>query len=233
MTDADSGGIGAVEATATRHHIGEPRWAMAIAVLACEFLHATLPLSVRSIGAVWVYPTVVIGLLLVLIIGDPGRIDKRDPWLRIVTGALITFITIINAQSAVHLVRLIIINAKLGTGERLLGSGAAIWLINVIAFGLWYWDLDQGGAAARANHTTKLPAFIFPEMTNPELVRPGWYPELIDYMHTSFATATSFGPSDVSAIKHWSKLLMMLESAVSLLLAVLVVARAVNLLPGS
>ena len=63
---------------AAAHHIGEPRWAMAIAVIAAEVLHATLPSTVRSIGPVWIYPTVVIGLLLVLVIGDPGRIDKRD-----------------------------------------------------------------------------------------------------------------------------------------------------------
>jgi hypothetical protein len=231
VVDGESTGPGATDATAAAHHIGEPRWAMAIAVIAAEVLHATLPPSVRSIGAAWIYPTVVIGLLLVLVIGDPGRIDKRDAWLRVVNGLLIAFISIVNAGSAIHLVRLIIINAKLGSGDRLLGSGAAIWLINVIAFGLWYWDLDQGGPAERANRTSKLPAFVFPEMANPELVPAGWYPALIDYLHMSFATATSLGPSDVSAIKHWSKLLMTAEAAVSLMLGVLVIARAVNLLP--
>jgi hypothetical protein len=213
------------------HHRGEPRWAMAATVVAAEVLHATLPTQIRSLGWIWVYPTVVLGLLLVLVIGDPGRIDKRDPWLRVVTGALISFITIINAISAIHLVRLIIINARLGGGDRLLGSGAAIWLINVIAFGLWYWDLDQGGAAERATGTVRLPAFLFPEMTVPELVKPDWYPTMLDYLHLSFATSTSLSPTDVSGIKHWSKLLMMFEWGVSLLLAVLVIARAVNLLP--
>jgi hypothetical protein len=32
----------------------------------------------------------------------------------------------------------------------LLAACAAIWLTSVIAFALWYWDLDRGGAAARA-----------------------------------------------------------------------------------
>jgi len=214
-------------------HRGEPRWAMAAAVVIAALLHATLPSQIRAVGQVWVYPTVVIGLLAVLVVGDPGRIDKRDPWLRAVTGLLIAFITIVNALSAVHLVDLIISNAdkQLGSADRLLGSGAAIWLINVIAFGLWYWDLDQGGAAERVSGTARLPAFIFPETTNPELVRSGWYPELIDYLHMSFGTSTALGPSDVSAIKHWSKIMMTFQSAVSLLLAVLIIARAINLLP--
>jgi hypothetical protein len=227
---AATSGDGALPAT-EHHHIGEPRWAMAAAVVTAEVLHATLPASIRAVGWVWVYPTVVLGLLLVLVIGDPGRIDKRDVWLRVVTGALIGFITVVNAFSAIHLVQLIISNAKIGSADRLLGSGAAIWSINVIAFGLWYWDLDQGGAAERAIGTTKLPAFLFPELTNPEVVKPGWYPTMIDYLHMSFGTSTAFSPTDVSAVKHWSKVMMTSQSAVSLLLAVLIIARAINLLP--
>jgi len=232
---ADDGGVaGAGEGLPSRgSHRGEPRWAMAATVVMAALLHATLPPQIRAVGQVWVYPTTVLGLLAVLVIGDPGRIDKRDRWLRAVTGLLIGFITIVNAASAVHLVDLIISNAdkQIGSADRLLGSGAAIWLINVIAFGLWYWDLDQGGAAERVAGTSRLPAFVFPESSSPELVRSGWYPELIDYLHMSFGTSTALGPSDVSAIKHWSKIMMTFQSAVSLLLAVLIIARAINLLP--
>lgn len=205
---------------------------MVAAVLAAELLHSTLPSQIRAVGQVWIYPAIGVGLLLVLAIGDPGRIDNRALWLRVVTSLLIASITLANAFNAIHLVQLITANAKLGSANELLGSGAAIWLVNVIAFGLWYWDLDQGGAAVRATGTTKLPAFLFPEMTNTEFVREGWYASLIDYLHMSFAVATAFSPTDVSAIKHWSKMLMTFESAVSLLLAVLVVARAINILPS-
>jgi hypothetical protein len=123
----------------------------------------------------------------------------------------------------------------LGTSEFdnatvLLASGAALWLTNVIAFALWYWDLDGGGAAARANSPGSRPAFVFPEMNNQEYVQAGWYPRFIDYLHLSFTTATAFSPTDVSAIRSWAKLLMMVEEAMSLVIALLVVARAVNIL---
>ncbi len=103
-------------------------------------------------------------------------------------------------------------------------------MTNVIAFGLWYWDLDRGGAAARAHESGVSPAFVFPEMSNPELVRQGWYPSFVDYLHLSFNTAMAFSPTDVSAIKPWAKLMMMAEEAVSLVVGILVVARAVNIL---
>ena len=74
------------------------------------------------------------------------------------------------------------------------------------------------------------PALIFPEMVHTEHVEAGWSPVFVDYLHFSFATATAFSPTDVSAVKTWAKLMMMAESAVSLVVGILVVARAVNIL---
>lgn len=34
-------------------HRGEPRWAMAVAMLMAEALHATLLPSIRTVGQVW------------------------------------------------------------------------------------------------------------------------------------------------------------------------------------
>ena len=99
----------------------------------------------------------------------------------------------------------------------------------MIAFGLWYWDLDRGGAAARV-HGAGEPAFIFPEMANSQYVAADWYPKFIDYLHLSFTSGTAFSPTDVSAVRPWAKVLTMTEEAISLAVAVLVVARAVNIL---
>ena len=96
---------------------------------------------------------------------------------------------------------------------------------------MMYWDLDGGGAAARAagSHTTG-PAFVFPEMTMPKYVPVSWYPTFADYLALSFNTALAFSPTDVSAVRVWAKLMMIFESIVSLALAALVIARAINIL---
>jgi hypothetical protein len=149
----------------------------------------------------------------------------------VLTGTLIGLISAVNASAAVRLVAGIIGNARFSNNANiLLASGGAIWLTNVIAFGLWYWDLDRGGAAARALGTASGPAFVFPEMTNAEHVPAGWYPKFVDYLHLSFSTATAFSPTDVSAIKPWAKLMMMAEEIVSLVVGLLVIARAVNVI---
>jgi hypothetical protein len=205
---------------------------MALAVLVAGGLRAVLPPELRAGDARWVFVVVVlVPLLAVMVIGDPGRIDRDSTWLRVLTGTLIGLISAVNASAAVRLVAGIIGNASFTHDANiLLASGGAIWLTNVIAFGLWYWDLDRGGAAARARGDDRLPAFVFPEMTNPQYVPAGWYPKFMDYLHVSFTTATAFSPTDVSAIKSWAKLMMMAEEAISLVVAVLVVSRAVNIL---
>jgi hypothetical protein len=204
---------------------------MALAVLAAGGLRAVLPPALRNGDTRWAFVAVVVVLLGILVIGDPGRIDRDSTWLRIMTGTLIGLISAVNAAAAVRLVAGIIGAAKFSTDANvLLGSGGAIWLSNVITFGLWYWDLDRGGAAARARGSSRQPAFVFPEMANAQYVAPGWYPKFIDYLHLSFTTATAFSPTDVSAIKPWAKIMMMTEEAISLLVAVLVVSRAVNIL---
>jgi hypothetical protein len=210
--------------------VGEPRWPMALAVVAAGALHATLPRQLRVVDVPWLIPAFILALLGALTIADPGRIDRQSSWLRAMTDVLIAFITVVNGWAAVKLVAGILRTTQFDNATVLLASGAALWLTNVIAFALWYWDLDGGGAAARASRSGPRPAFVFPEMNDQESVRAGWYPKFIDYLHLSFTAATAFSPTDVSAIRSWAKLLMMAEEAISLVVALLVVARAVNIL---
>ncbi|MBK9739681.1 MAG: DUF1345 domain-containing protein [Actinobacteria bacterium] len=208
---------------------GERRWPMALAVVAAAVLHALLPEPLKLQQSSWL-PWIVMGILVVLILGDPGRIDRRERWLRVVTGVLFGIITIVNAYSAVQLVVGILDNATFTQPQELLLAGGSVWLTNVIAFALWFWNLDRGGAAERANRTGRQPALIFPEMQHSEHVRADWYPQFVDYLAFSFATATAFSPTDVSAVKPWAKAMMVCESLLSLALAALVIARAVNVL---
>jgi hypothetical protein len=204
---------------------------MALAVLAAGGLRAALPSQLRNGDTRWAFIVVVFALLAVLVVGDPGRIDRDSTWLRVLTGSLIGLISAVNAAAAARLVAGIIGAVKFSADANLLlASGGAIWLSNVITFGLWYWDLDRGGAAARARGSGPRPAFVFPEMVNTEYVGPGWYPKFLDYLNLSFTTAMAFSPTDVSAIKPWAKLMMMAEEVISLLVAILVVSRAVNIL---
>ena len=194
-------------------------------------LHAALPERYLVVSG-WVVTVVLFALLALLIGGDPGRIDRQKTWLRVVTRLLIAFITLANLLAAVRLVSDILTGDKLFADNAvgLLAVGGVIWLTNVIAFGLWYWALDRGGAAARAHRPVRDVAFVFPEMQHTEYTTTAWVPQFIDYLSLAFWTATALSPTDTSAIRPWAKLLMMLEAAGSIALAALVIARAVNIL---
>jgi len=210
---------------------GEHWWPVAVAIIVVAVLHVALPARYR-VHPTWLFPTVVVVLLAALVIGDPGRIDRQKTWMRIATGAVIAVITLANLLGAVRLVVEILTNNKLFANQPggLLAAGAVIWATNVIAFGLWYWDLDRGGAAARAHRPYDNPAFVFPEMQNAGYAPPDWVPRFVDYLALAFWTATAISPTDISAIRPWAKLLMMLEASGSIVLAALVIARAINVL---
>jgi hypothetical protein len=117
------------------------------------------------------------------------------------------------------------------TGRQLLFSGGAVWLTNVVAFGLAYWELDCGGPVARALATARRkPDFQFPQDENPELAREGWSPRLLDYFYVSLTNSIAFSPTDAMPLTRPAKTLMAAGSTLSAITVLLVAARAVNIL---
>jgi uncharacterized membrane protein len=208
---------------------GEPRWPALLAVLVAIALQLILPESlIRGLGNRGLIPSLEGLLLLVLLIANPGRISPEQSRLRIIGVALIALITIANMVSLVELIHALLYGTRAG-GRPLVYASVPIWLTNVIAFGLWYWELDRGGPAARQQPEHRGPDFLFPQMSTPGS-SPGWAPHFLDYLYTSFTNATAFSPTDTMPLTTWAKLLMMLQSFASLVTVAVVVSRAVNIL---
>jgi len=77
---------------------------MALAVLGGGALPPSCRTSSRPEDARWFLGLVPVALLAVLIVGDPGRIDRDSTWLRVMTGTLIGVISLVNAIAVVRLV---------------------------------------------------------------------------------------------------------------------------------
>ncbi len=135
----------------------------------------------------------------------------------------ILLLALISAFNLISLV--VVISALFGglhiDGRELLISSVAIYLTNIIVFGLWYWELD--------NTRLSTADFLFAQQTN-QKVDPGWKPTFFDYLYISITNATAFSPTDTMPLTHRAKLLMSVQSIVSLVTVALVVARAVNIL---
>ena len=208
---------------------GERRWPMAAAVLAAVILQVGTPHRGRVPGW-WVFPILELVLLVFLVVVDPGRIDSRARFTRRLTIGLIALMSGATLAQVGVLIYDIIEGLPGISATDLLGRGAAVWFNNVIVFSLWYWELDRGGPAERAVGADVPPSFAFPENATPELVSEGWVPTYPDYLYLAYTNATAFSPTDTLPVRMWAKMTMMLQSTVSLVVAILVVARAINIL---
>lgn len=208
---------------------GEQRLGAAAAVLALIALQYFAPRS-YAFQPAWVIPVLELAILVVLVIANPFRINRESSILRILALLLVSIATFATGWSVVKLSYDMVTGAnKIGAVE-LVGNGAAIWLTNVIVFGLWYWEFDRGGPAARAIGRQDYPDFLFPQMATPGLAEHDWEPEFPDYLYVSFTNAASFASADAVPLSRWAKMAMLFQSAISLVTVVLVIARAVNVL---
>ena len=207
----------------------EHRWPASLAVLVAILLQVALPDRVtHGLGPRWLIPTLEGALLVALVISNPGRINRESSVLRGMSLVLIALISLANVVALGELVKDLLEHTSAG-GRSLVFASVPIWLTNVIVFGLWYWELDRGGVAARLRPNHRRPDFLFPQMSTPGAA-PGWTPDFLDYLYTSFTNATAFSPTDTMPMTAWAKLLMMLQSLASLLTVALVISRAVNIL---
>ena len=204
---------------------------MAAAVLVAIILQSTAPENGRLVPW-WIVPAIELLLLAVAMVRDPGRIDRRGPGSQRATIALAAAMTIATVVGIAVLIVDILDTNLIVTANSILGRGAALWVTNVIAFSFWYWIFDRGGPGERAAGSAIAPSFAFPENATPELAPDGWQPRYHDYLYLSFTNATAFSPTDTLPVQAWAKMAMLAESVLSLITAIMVIARAINGLPG-
>lgn len=212
----------------------EPRWPAVVAVLAISAIHYALP-NRLTLGGAWALPSVAVPLLI------PTSILHRlgnHNWNRVfgisVSAVVTGFVLVAVARVVGEMLQ-----AHQQTHEeavKILQSAALLWLANVLVFALWYWRLDAGGPHQRdlaGEHVNG--GFLFPQMvlSDEQRIETGnvnWSPGFVDYLFLAFNTSTALSPADTPALAQWAKLLMMLQSLISLSIIVLMAARAVNTL---
>jgi uncharacterized membrane protein len=143
--------------------------------------------------------------------------------------ATIGIVSAANAASIILLVHLLINGARATEPSTLLRAALHMWVVNVLLFALWFWQLDGGGPVARPACPPTARDFLFPQQQEPALADSGWRPLFLDYLYVSFTNGTAFSPTDTMPLSRWAKMLMLVQSAISLVLAVMVVAPAVNI----
>src|SRR5258706_9517994 len=209
----------------------EPRWPAGVAVVAIGGLFAALPPSLNLAGPRWLLLVIVILLMIPTVISHRVGHHFLNQILGYILNGVVTL-----AMIASLVLLLWAVTSHTIEPQQLLRSAAALWFSNIIIFASWYWRLDAGGPHERSR-TPGHPdgAFLFPQMTmdaptDPDAGAHDWEPHFIDYLFLAFNTSTAFSPTDVPVLSRWAKILMMIQSLISLLVIALLAGRAVNIL---
>ncbi|HET6297832.1 MAG TPA: hypothetical protein VFG33_30910 [Kribbella sp.] len=214
--------------TSTRH---TRRWPASLAVLAVLGLQLAVPAAVVPLPR-WVLPALGAALLVPLVWMNPFHLRRDEPWLRWVEVALLAVLVGINALYLVGLI-FFLTSGQANDGAVLVKAAVLIWTTNVVAFGVWFWEVDRGGPFARApehEHEEERPDLLFPQMTSDVPGWAGWLPGFTDYLYVAFTNATAFSPTDTMPLTARLKILMAIQSIIALLTVAVVAARAVNVL---
>jgi hypothetical protein len=208
----------------------EHRWPVGLAILAVLALLTAMP------GRIMLLPGWAPFAGAIMMLGamtSAGLTRGRPRWLLIERWITLLFVALAGTAMLAtlsFLVRAMVFRPGDISGLQLLASSVAVWVTNVLLFSLLYWQIDRGGPGARGGGTSARPDWLFPQVSAPESAPPGWRPTFVDYLFLGYSTATAFSTTEVAPMTSRAKLLMMLESTISLITLVLVASRAINIL---
>ena len=204
----------------------EHKFPVLFTILGAFALYLLLPEEI-SLFPRWVVPAVGAVVLIPLVIMNPRRVSRETAWSRWVGIGFAVALALVN-QVYVVIIVMQLVTGKVD-GPSILLTAFAVWITNVIAFSLVYWELDQGGPYARRIEGVRDDApqdFRFPQQEDGS----SWDPVFFDYAYFSLSNMMAFSPTDTMPLTLRAKGLMAYQALTGFVLLALVISRAVNIL---
>ena len=211
------------------HVAHDPVWPVQFAVLVAMGLQLALP-DTFSVGTRYAIPLAELLLLGLLSYTTPRQRVFKSRIRRLNVFLLIGLTAAANAYSLAVITNHLLSGGYLSNGRALILSAINIFLTNIIVFGLWYWEMDGGGPGERQHIAKYDQDFLFPQHRHEDYKHPDWKPMFLDYLYVAATNAMTFGPADTKPLSRRAKMLMLLQSMISLVVVALVAARAVGIL---
>jgi hypothetical protein len=183
-----------------------------------------------TLGPRWVIPAIELAVLFTLVVVGPTHLNRESRDFRVVALTLIAILTAADGVTLGLLMHHLLRSGDNTNGRTLIFSAVAVWVTAVVAFGLWFWEIDRGGPLKRCYDDHPAPDFLFTQMGSPGSTKEHWTPKFIDYLYISLTNSTAFSPTDTLPLTKRAKSLMAVQSIVQLSTVVVVGARAVNIL---
>ena len=116
--------------------------------------------------------------------------------------------------------------------KSLLGDVVLMVVTNILIFSVWYWIIDPPGIDETKRDDAPWD-FLFPQRGASLPHYESWVPRYTDYLYLAFTTSFAFSPTDTLPLTRRAKILMLLQSAISIITLTAIASSAVSLLAGS
>lgn len=172
--------------------------------------------------AIWIGRIVIVSASVLAVIGRSHDLY----WLFFIT---IGLVTIAVALEVVVMIWTFATPISIG-GIDQLRDGIVLWSMNTLVFASWYWLVDTHALHPEAAKPGARRDLLFPQEASSLPGWEGWHPNAVDYLFVAFSTSTAFSSTDTVFLTRRAKVLMMWQAGVTLTIATIIVARAVNAL---
>lgn len=128
-----------------------------------------------------------------------------------------------------------LVDALLGISSQAIGALLVDVLLmavtNILIFSIWFWVIDPPGV----EETLRLDEpwdFLFPQRGSELPGYEDWLPRYTDYLYLAFTTSFAFSPTDTLPLTRRAKMLMLLQSTISIITLTGIAGAAINILAG-
>jgi uncharacterized membrane protein len=206
-----------------QHHFHVPRRAFLLAILIIGVLLGSISEQL-TLGPNWMVPSIVVVLLLLMAVSMIRGHHGSTRFLALGVTAVVTAGLISSVGFLIYA-----LFHHTASAASLFKSAGLLWIVNIGVFAVWYWEVDRGGPLKRHSGNSEPSDFLFPQMTFEVPGWEHWTPSFLDYLYLSFNTNTAFSPTDTMVLSRRAKMIMIVQSSISLLIVVVLAARAVNI----
>lgn len=196
------------------------RWPSILALLVIAVAYSEISEGLALVPRVVIPVAVLTGVLLIWL----ALLRDKHLVVRPIALGLLGFITLVEIASTLLLVSILPRGAVGPTS--LLKDAALIWVINVVTFALWYWEIDGGGPLMRRDYPHEPKDFLFPQQAQGE--QDKWLPGFLDYLFLAFNHSTAFSPTDTAVLSWRAKVLVMIQATLALMSVAVLIAKAIN-----
>jgi hypothetical protein len=143
----------------------------------------------------------------------------------IIANALFTLALLIHTTALIA----VLFGAVSAAVDTLIVDVTLMSVSNILIFSVWYWIIDPPGVEeiSRADEPWD---FLFPQRALNVPHYESWAPHYRDYLFVAFTTNFAFSPSDTLPLTRRAKMLMLLQTAISVVTLTAIAGSAISIL---